>query len=73
MTAKEQVLQVYKDAYSIKVMTVYFVKSDEHGNMSSLSHTETSAWQSALDHINKTKSNDPTIHTPCCNTQAKEA
>ena len=58
MTAKEQVLQVYKDAYSIKVMTVYFVKSDEHGNMSSLSHTETSAWQSALTKINENKQHD---------------
>ena len=76
MTAKEQVLKVYPDAWCdefYRLETLFRIKTTK-GYIGEWLYTEQSAWQSALDNINKTKSNDPTILIPdSADTQAKEA
>jgi len=53
MNHEAEVKKVYPDAYCIKIMTVFFVKDDEYGNMSKLSHSQSDAWQSAYETLKK--------------------
>lgn len=78
MTAKEQVLKVYPDAwcqrsqefecYFIRIYKAWYLSP----RLNSFSDTtEEQAWQSALTKINENGTR--TIHTPCRNPSAEEA